>query len=158
MDARVTVSASHLANSFLRRAFADDVPTTPMTLQRLLYVSASEYGKRTDDELLGEAFLAWLYGPVQRGVYDQFRGYRSQPVRAYAKDARGTAFAVHERSHPVLRTVLTDVWSAATMLPDGMLACALRAPDSAWSTTPQGTRIPAAALHGDVSYRQLLNL
>ncbi|PPG14435.1 hypothetical protein [Rathayibacter rathayi] len=127
----MTVSASHLASSFLRRAFADDVPATPMTLQRLLYVRVSEYGTRIVEELLGELFLAWLYGPVQRGVYDQFRCYRSQPVRTYAKDARGAAFAVHERSQLVLHTLLTDVWSAMNMISDGILACALRAPDSA---------------------------
>lgn len=126
-------SPSNISNNILWRSFDSGVAVSPMKLQKLLYFVASEYAKETGQPLLAEPFRAWRYGPVVRSVYDEFKSFRGDPIRKYAKDAQGKAYRISEKDNPELRDALDRVWSHAASMSAVELSRITHAPDSAWS-------------------------
>ena len=54
------ISPQVLANTILKKAFEEDIPVTPMKLQKLVYFICREYMQNNDGEdLISEDFLAW---------------------------------------------------------------------------------------------------
>ncbi len=106
----MTLSPTILCNNILVRAFQSNTPVTPMKLQKLMYFIACEYAKETDSDLFSEDFEVWQYGPVLPTVYSEFKTFRNMPITDYAKDAKGTAYAVDEASAPTLKTIIDRVW------------------------------------------------
>ena len=53
-----------VANSILVRAFRDNIPVSPMKLQKLLFFVTCLYQRNTSVRLLTESFQPWKYGPV----------------------------------------------------------------------------------------------
>lgn len=110
------VSPSLVANSILERSIKDNVPVTPMKLQKLLYLTSVVYQHRTGQELLGEQFQAWKWGPVSRSIYDEFRSYGASPIQSYAIDSLGNSLVVaagakDSSSAHILRAI-DDTWNA----------------------------------------------
>ncbi|MBR6647500.1 MAG: DUF4065 domain-containing protein, partial [Clostridia bacterium] len=64
-----------VANNFIARALNENVPLTPMKLQKLIYFLYKEYLKTTGERLFTESFEVWQYGPVIASVYDEFKGF-----------------------------------------------------------------------------------
>lgn len=100
-----------VANSILVRAFRDNIPVSPMKLQKLLFFVTCLYQRNTSVRLLTESFQPWKYGPVVRSVHDEFKGFGGSPITSYARDARGNAYAANEDSNPPLKQALDEVWS-----------------------------------------------
>lgn len=110
------VSPSLVANSILERSIRDNIPVTPMKLQKLLYLTSVVYQHRTGQRLLGEPFQAWKWGPVSRSIYDEFRSYGASPIQSYAVDSRGNSLVVaagddNSSSAPVVKAI-EDTWNA----------------------------------------------
>src|SRR4249919_3603623 len=76
--------ARAIANYFLDRAEARGIKLTLMTLLKVLYFAHAWYLARTDKPLIAQHFEAWQYGPVNRLVYDQFKGLGKKPIESLA--------------------------------------------------------------------------
>lgn len=100
-----------VANSILVRAFRDNIPVSPMKLQKLLFFVTCLYQRNTSVRLLTESFQPWKYGPVVRSVHDEFKGFGGSPITSYARDAQGNAYAANEDSNPPLKQALDEIWS-----------------------------------------------
>lgn len=122
-----------VANSILRRAFAEKIAVSPMKLQKLMFFITCLYQRNTGHRLLTESFQPWRYGPVCGAVYGEFKSFGGNPITAYAKDAIGNAYAADERSSPELKQALDTVWSHLGCLPAVMLSRITVLPGSAWS-------------------------
>ncbi len=90
-----------VANSFLQRDFTNGVAsTTPMKLQKLVYLTHGWHLALHDAPLINEKFEAWPYGPVEDELYHIFKGYRNTPITDYAKSWVGNeekAFVVADK-------------------------------------------------------------
>lgn len=106
----MSISAVVLCNNVLMRAFHENVPVSPMKLQKLLYFISCEYLKRTKEELLSEAFSVWQYGPVLPTVYNEFKSFSSFSITEYAKDAAGESYALDEDTAPNLKLIIDLIW------------------------------------------------
>lgn len=120
-----------VANSILRRAFAEKIAVSPMKLQKLMFFITCLYQRNTGHRLLTESFQPWRYGPVCGAVYGEFKSFGGNPITAYAKDAIGNAYAADERSSPELKQALDTVWSHLGCLPAVMLSRITVLPGSA---------------------------
>lgn len=69
--------ANYILEAFERR----DVNITNLALHKLLYFAHGWFFATYDRPLIKNKFEAWQYGPVQRVIYDQLKGYRDQPLR-----------------------------------------------------------------------------
>lgn len=107
----MSLSPTVVCNNVLQRAFNENIPITPMKLQKLLYFIGCEYAKLTNCDMLSEDFGVWQYGPVLPTVYDEFKSFGGNPITAYAKDASSNSYAVDETTAPNLRTAIERIWS-----------------------------------------------
>lgn len=69
-----------IANEIIKLAQAQNIPITPMKLQKILYLANGIAYKRTGDKLINERFEAWDYGPVVSDVYNAFKNYRRNNI------------------------------------------------------------------------------
>lgn len=122
-----------IANSILRRAFAERINVTPMKLQKLMFFTACLYQRHTRRRLLTESFQPWKSGPACGAVYGEFASFDGNPIAEYAKDAIGDAYAADERSSPELKQAIDTVWDHMKHLPAVTLARITVLPESAWS-------------------------
>ena len=106
------MSASVVCNNILTRAFQENIPVSPMKLQKLMYFVSCEYVKATGKDLLSENFGVWQYGPVLPSLYDEFKSFHDQPITKYATDADGVPYAINEDTAPHLKASITRVWNA----------------------------------------------
>lgn len=105
-----TVPAQAACNTILYKAFHENIPVTPMKLQKLLYFSYREFLKNTDFPLFSEQFEAWPYGPVLPSVYDEFKSFRASPITMFAKNADGSVSVVSERNAHEACEAIDAVW------------------------------------------------
>ena len=122
-----------IANSILRRAFAERINVTPMKLQKLMFFTACLYQRHTRRRLLTESFQPWKSGPTCGAVYGEFASFGGNPITTYAKDAIGDAYAADERSSPELKQAIDTAWNHMKHLPAVTLARITVLPESAWS-------------------------
>jgi uncharacterized phage-associated protein len=76
--------ARAIANFFLDRAEAKGMSLSIMTLLKVLYFAHAWHLAKEDKPLIAQPFEAWEYGPVNRVVYDQFKKFGKNPIRARA--------------------------------------------------------------------------
>ena len=81
-----TVPVKQVANTFLQRDFMNGLAsTTPMKMQKLVYLAHGWHLAIHDRPLISENFEAWPYGPVEEDLYHIFKPYRDAPITDYAK-------------------------------------------------------------------------
>ena len=68
------VVAKHILS--LRR----DLETTPMQLNKLVFLCHGWMLGNTGTRLIDEEVEAWPYGPVVPSIYHEYKGYRSNPI------------------------------------------------------------------------------
>lgn len=152
-------SAVHVSNNLLKRAFDEGVPVSPMALQKLLYFVASEYAKRTGGrQLLEENFQPWKYGPVVRSVWDEYKPFGADPIRAYGKNAQDKAYMAAENKDAVLAASINAVWNAAKHRSAVTLSRITHNPGSAWSKGYKRGWIAHEDIANDDTYRADLGL
>ena len=127
------VSPLTLCNNILQRGFKENIPVTPMKLQKLLYFICRDYLQATRDELISENFGVWQYGPVLMTVYDEFKSYKSKPIADYAKNADGRAYMIDEETNPVLAGIIDNVWQEYKSLSGMELSKITHLDNSGWS-------------------------
>lgn len=76
--------ARAVANFFLELAKRDNVPVSPMKLQKILYFAHGWFLALTGKPLLEERIEAWSYGPVIPDIYLEFKRFGNDPVTAPA--------------------------------------------------------------------------
>lgn len=100
---------TYVANNFLHRAFTQNVPVTPMKLQRLVYFLYKEYYKRTGELMFSEQFQTWSTGPVLPSLYAKFSCYGTEKIRNYARDSKGKVWSVTETR--IFKESIDKVWT-----------------------------------------------
>lgn len=81
-----TLPIKHVANNFLQWDFQNGrASTTPMKMQKLVYLAHGWNLAINDAPLIAENFEAWPYGPVEEELYHMFKQYRDSPIADYAK-------------------------------------------------------------------------
>ena len=149
-----------LSNNILRRTFKENVPVTPMKLQKLLYFVSCEYVKITDRELLSEDFCVWQYGPVLPSVYNEFKVFHGSRITKYAKDANGDSFAYNESTAPNLRTAIDCVWTFFKDRSGPELSLITHEDGSGWSCAFERhqQKITKEEMKADDSYRKYMKI
>lgn len=99
-----------VSNNLLNLAYKENIPITPMKLQKLLYFVYREYLKRTHEPLFSERFEAWKYGPVISSVYDEFSHYKDRPIKEFYKDCNGNSYKLNETKNRMFGEALLSVW------------------------------------------------
>ena len=77
----VPTTALQVADRIIRWSQDDEIPVTPLQVQKLVYLChgwAMGFGQ---DPLFTDAVEAWRYGPVVRSVYNALKQYGSSPIR-----------------------------------------------------------------------------
>jgi uncharacterized phage-associated protein len=73
----------YLSNNLLSRAFDEQIPITPMKLQKMMYFLYRDYLKATKVPLFTERFMTWKYGPVLDSVYTEYKRYSGVSIKKY---------------------------------------------------------------------------
>lgn len=79
-------SAAAVANWFLDKADDDGFPLDQLQIQKLLYYANGWYLANVGEELFSDDVVAWPHGPVIKSLWDQFRGYKRNPVTGRARE------------------------------------------------------------------------
>lgn len=104
------ISVQALSNTILKKSFDENIPVSPMKLQKLIYFIYRDYLQRTGDSLFTEEFETWQYGPVLRSVYDEFKTFRANRITRFAKTANDEVFIINETADPNLRASINNTW------------------------------------------------
>lgn len=72
--------ARAITNFFLDRAEEHGIPITIMTLLKVLYFAHAWHLADLGRPLVAQPFEAWRHGPVNRVVYEQFKGVSKSPL------------------------------------------------------------------------------
>lgn len=139
-------NAKAVANYFLQRGEAEQIPITPMKLQKLVYYAHGSHLAVLDAPLINEQIECWKYGPVIRSLFHEFKAFGSDPItcrasvnhfeedgsdpltfRAYSTtptmdDANGTTLEI-----------LDEVWSAYSQYSGVRLSNMTHLPGTPWS-------------------------
>lgn len=156
----MTLSPMVVCNNILQRAFQEDVPVTPMKLQKLLYFTSCEYVKKTDIPMLSEDFCVWQYGPVLPSVYYEFQSYHGGRITSYAQDAEGNSFAYNENESLHLKQSINRIWGSFKDMSGIQLSKITHEDGSGWSKAfaRHETQISKADMKEDDSYTRYLSL
>lgn len=85
----VPYKATTIANYFLKMGMREDIPISPMKLQKLIYFAHGWCLAICNEALIVESVEAWKYGPVIDSVYYKFQMFGSNPIRSanFRKDS-----------------------------------------------------------------------
>jgi uncharacterized phage-associated protein len=72
--------ARAISNFFFHRAAEAGSGLTVMTLLKVLYFAHAWHLAKTGNPLIAQPFEAWQHGPVNRVVYEQYKGYGKRPL------------------------------------------------------------------------------
>ena len=88
--------ARAVSNFYLERASKAGTALTTMALLKVLYFAHAWYLAKYHKPLIAQPFEAWKHGPVNRVVYDQFKGLGKKPI-----DRPAVSFdPIHEKYLP----------------------------------------------------------
>lgn len=74
-----------VANVVLKRARHLGVPITNLHLNKALFFIHVDFLREHNRPLVSAKIEAWDYGPVFREVYNQFRKFKAEPIKDYAR-------------------------------------------------------------------------
>ena len=79
-------SVKAVANKLLELAEQENIPVTPMKLQKLLYYTYGWHLGLFNTEIFPDAIEAWDWGPVVHEIFDEFRDFGNEPITRRAQD------------------------------------------------------------------------
>ena len=135
----MSYKAGSIANYFLKRADVDSKQDTmtPMKLLKLIYFAHGWYAGLTDRKLITEDIEAWMYGPVVKPVYDEFKGFGNQPITnklaRYYEPFNNKYDSYDTPTDKNDLTVLDQVWNVYGGFTGIQLSNITHASDSPWS-------------------------
>lgn len=133
-------SAQSVCNTFLKMAFDENIPVTPMKLQKLVYFAYRDCLVQHNVRLFREDFQVWQYGPVLCSVYDEFKAFHGSPINCFAKDAQGLVYVISEKSNCEIFNTLKNVWNKYKGYTGLELSQITHQPSSAWSLAQNAKR------------------
>ena len=104
------ISVQALSNTILKKSFDENIPVSPMKLQKLIYFIYRNYLQNTGSPLFTEEFQTWQYGPVLRSVYDEFKTFKAKPITRFAKTANDEVYIINEAADTNLSESISSVW------------------------------------------------
>lgn len=105
-----------VANYFLEIPNSVDAEMTPMKIQKLVYVSHGWHLGIRGKPLVFDPVEAWMWGPVIRSVYDEFKKFGGNPITElgsmHEPTKRGTKFYIPriDEQDQHTRHFLDEVW------------------------------------------------
>ncbi|TDQ11899.1 Panacea domain-containing protein [Pedobacter metabolipauper] len=69
-----------VANELIKLSLSEEIPITPMKLQKMVYLANGISLKRKGEKLVNERFEAWDYGPVVTSIYHDFKEYSGNVI------------------------------------------------------------------------------
>jgi len=73
-------TTNEVADWFIRFAHEVGDPITNLRLQKLMYYAQAWYLALNGEQLIPDAFEAWVHGPALPAVWERFSGYRWSPI------------------------------------------------------------------------------
>lgn len=129
-----------VANTILLLAFNENIPVSPMKLQKLIYIVYKSFLKETQQKLFTESFSKWQYGPVVESVYYEFGCFGSKPINKFARDAKGNVQVVAlNKSNPLSETIKA-VWDKYKGYSGTTLSSLTHGENTAWSKAVEENR------------------
>jgi len=119
-----------ISNSVLEKSFSQDIPVSPLKLQKLLYFIYKRVLQRTRTSLFEEHFEAWQYGPVLPSVYEKFKHYKFDKISDYYYE-NGNTFVV-SANYEEFHEALDFVWSKYSDVEPWELVELTHLPGTAW--------------------------
>lgn len=139
--------ALDIAKYIINRCTDNGTPVTNLKLQKILYFVQGEYHQQTGSFLFDDNFLAWQFGPVVRGVYDEYCSYG--------------ASAIYELGTLILREkdkkVIDEIIDRRRGQTAGALVAEAHRPGGAWDSVYNGsnqTVIPKQLIKRDFPYME----
>ena len=105
--------SSALANFFINKAAADNIPMTNLKLQKIMFVGYGWVIALIDKDLTdGEGFQAWQHGPVLPSIYHQMKRYGGGQVKESATnyDSEDNKVYIPTLHNQEASEVLDKVW------------------------------------------------
>lgn len=130
-------SVQSLCNNILMRAHRESIDVTPMKLQKLLYYVCTKYVQETGISPIMEYFAVWKYGPVIPSVYAEFKPFKAEPIKRFARNAKGIATIVDEDANPILKNCIDHVWHKLKLYDGPALAHRTHLEGSGWYSAYQ---------------------
>jgi len=121
-----------LSNNFIKKSLEDNIPVTPMKLQKLLYLLYARYLYKFNEVLFADRFEKWQYGPVLSNVYHEFKYFGAKPISQFYSDSGGTVL-IADDSMPNFASCLNEVWNTFGQVPASTLSAFTHRNGSAWS-------------------------
>lgn len=136
-----------IANVVLERAKELGLSVTNLHLNKSLFFMHVDHLRDFDVPLVSAKIEAWEFGPVFREVYNQFKRYRKEPIRDFAKRVNYESGQL-EDAHDELpeRTVqyVRELSEIYLNVPAGLLVDLSHAKGGAWDQVwSSGVRINA---------------
>ena len=125
-------ATQHIVNNILDRSFADENYITPQKLQRILYITTSEYHKATEESLFSELFEPFASGPVLRSIREHYLPLGESPIKRFIKNVKGESLMGDEFTDVSLRAALDTAWVATKHRDPITLSDITRTKGSAW--------------------------
>jgi uncharacterized phage-associated protein len=127
---------AHVANSILYKGRLDGVEIRPLKMQKLMYFLHG-WGLATSGEpVVGEQFEAWPYGPVLSSVYQEFKGYGSDPITEYAcefdPESGEEKRLMVSPNNAAFQSLLDSVWNKYKIFSGPQLSAMTHAEGTPW--------------------------
>lgn len=154
-------SPKAVTNFILAQAFSEDIPVSPLKLQKLLYFAQGWHLALADSAIFNEQIECWPYGPVVSSIFHHFKLFGKDPIDRKASDVRAkkvngkreyrVVFPILPDSlPPQSREVLDTVWESYKDLSAIKLSNMTHSLDGPWRKIydkysgfpPAGTDIP----------------
>lgn len=105
-----------VANEIIKLANSENIPITPMKLQKILYLANGLCYSICSEKLIMERFEAWDYGPVVRNVYTTYKDFKGSNIKEPIDDlvhisgwsfSKASSIIVDDKSLEIIK----DAWN-----------------------------------------------
>ena len=127
-----TINPLLAANNILYLSSNENIPITPMKLQKLLYFLYKDYLIKTNNSLFSDRFEAWKYGPALSIIHDTFGHYKDYNITQYYKSNDRKFYRINEKTNSIFSQILYFVWNTYKFHSGIELAKLTQKPGTAW--------------------------
>lgn len=71
-----------IADYFIEKCLSERIPVTNMTILKMIYFAHGLAYPQLGRKLIKDPFYKWLWGPVEKLTYEEFKSYGSGPIRS----------------------------------------------------------------------------
>lgn len=121
--------AKEVANFFLELGMKENIPITPLKLQKLVYFAHGWCLAIKKEPLIQESIEAWRHGPVISNLYYEFREFGSEPITRLAKLSKRSDIYLNDGFTPLL---LMKVWDEYKEYTAFELSAMTHLPETPW--------------------------